>query len=301
MNTLLSAQLNNTFQRLFAWLTFHRKDFFFKQEKNLYSQLLMLKPFGEFILCVDLLLRFGIEKDKNIQHLQWAWSQLEDGEYLLKLLAIRPDLIAFIGMYTSFYTWGYRNSRLEQFIQYLHASNSSQSLEIQQWRRVALQYNFARLELCDFPSDLIKGSWVISLPEPWTISDEMAYAVTHEVFYITDFGRQPNNMDIKVTNYLKIWMPVWIQFFVDKENWDLTSEFIMVEECLKTSNDIETALSHLVESVKDDGYVMGPEGAGRGFVQDYHSAQQRMFLTNYHTTLVTLMAIAMILARTNNT
>jgi hypothetical protein len=159
-----------------------------------------------------------------------------------------------------------------------------------------MHYNLWQLGLSRWPGGRRQGLYIETRPEPWVISGEVAYAVTHEVFYLTDFGFRPVE-DEEIAEYLRIWVPYWVRSFAAERDDDLTAEFAMVSTCLCTGNDDgpSTHLLSVLEHQLQDGAVAGPKGAGSFLFADDDTPARRQFLGCYHTTLVTLMAAAMVL------
>ncbi len=125
------------------------------------------------------------------------------------------------------------------------------------------------------------------------MSGEIAYAITHEIFYLTDFGfgRLP---DSTIDEYLGIWLPYWSRVFENQKDFDLTGEFAMAWRCIRPrSQQVAQGLSSVLSAQTPAGYVEGPEGAGSIVYQKDDSKNRRVFLGRYHTTLVAIMACAL--------
>ena len=283
------------FQKSLNWLSAHHQNFSFRYEGENRDQLLLLKPFAEYLLTIDVLRSVGVSEPFLADNMTEAWLETKEGEILLELLTARPDMVDIAGIYANFKRWGFSNVRLERWLAKLWDLESTRSLEMPIWRRIAHFYSFSRLGLTKFNQQLVADSWVASIPEPWTISDATAYAITHEVFYITDFGKLPNQIAPSIRDYIRLWLPAWTRAFIAESNWDLTAELVMVAACLRDTDWVETPLLRLVRSQMDDGFYPAPQGAGRQLVRQHHTPNRMNFVTNYHTSLVGLLATALIL------
>ena len=288
----LRLELKSGLDRSLQWLAVNRHEFAFTQDTNWHEQIFLMKPFAEFVLALRVLNRLGHDV---ADHVKWAWELTRNGDYLLDVLVARPDLASLAGLYASFHEFGYRNSRLRAWLTHLESMTSINAAESSLWSRIADKYNFQRLGLGEPPDQLMSQSWLESDPEPWTISDASAYSVTHEVFYITDFGCRADSLSVKATELLNLWLPVWVRCFADEQNWDIVGELLMVAICIKDSSWTGQLLLQMLKTQSEDGMFSGPAGAGRGLVNPTNSPARQRFLSNYHTTIVGSMALAMYL------
>jgi hypothetical protein len=147
------------------------------------------------------------------------------------------------------------------------------------------------LDIESFPPDAYVGTWVAARPEPWMMTDDIAYAVTHEIFYISDFGRVPERLPPSVRSYVATWLPAWLEIYAAQSNWDLFAEFVMVGASLRQSQPV--ALCLLMEQLTPDGHVPGPRDGAANLIRSNDPGPRIRFLRNYHTTLVAMMAFAL--------
>src|SRR5262249_38141193 len=160
--------------------------------------------------------------------LAWCWDQLRQGDLLIEIVLARPDLVLVATLYANFQRHGFSNARLETALRYLIRTACVRSLEFPTWRRLDLLHPTASLGLQRFPRRPEKAPWLAARPEPWTLTDDIAYATTHSVFYITDFGRRPSRLSRPVRDYLQTWLPAWLTIYERQHNWDLFAELVMV-------------------------------------------------------------------------
>lgn len=279
--------------RVLSWVEDHRRFFRFSEAQTSHDRILLLKPFAELVLAADLLLTVGVHERMARDLLDWAWGEVDEGRNLLQHLAVRTDLGTCLHLAGSFRSWGYRLEPLENLVGRIARLASFEAMELQAWRRLALSRSLERLGLCDWPQDPLRDSWLAARPEPWTVSLETAYAVTHEVFYVTDFGAQPGRLPDAIRGYLRLWLPSWSELFQSERNADLIGEFSMAADCLEFSGWPSDPLPVLAQWQQRDGSLEGPEGAGRRFVSRSDAVERVRFMKRYHTSLVALMAFAM--------
>ncbi len=281
------------YRKLLEWMDVNRDMFSFARVRDPSEQLLLLKPFSEFVLCVDVLLSNGAVWSWGREHLQWAWNLTESGNLLFRMLIGRPDMCQLSGLYACFHRWGFCNRRLHDLIGHVYNMRTVRYMETELWVRLGTRHALASLGFDCFPDKQLTDTWGLNLPEPWTVTDKNAYALTHEVFYVTDFGRKASALGEKVHRYLELWLPTWVEYYRMQPNWDLVAEFIMVAECLGRFSWPEEPILWLVQSQNEDGHIPGPKGAGSQLIRKGTSEEETRFLSNYHTTLVACMALSL--------
>jgi len=255
-----------------------------------------IKPVSELALTVWVLKRCGIEVPVLDHLADWAWRETGSGRQLVHLLLARNDFLPCCALYAPLYRLGYRSDALHAVLEMLARSDMATVLPLQPWSRLALAYNLWHLGLGSRPQARGRGLYVAARAEPWVVSGEVAYAITHEVFYLTDFGFRPLG-NSQVRTYLRTWVPYWAEVFVREGDDDVGGELAMVLGCigaglsLRRGHPLLSVLAHQ----RSDGSVRGPEGAGGYLRSDGDPPARREFLACYHTTLVALMAAALTL------
>lgn len=248
-----------------------------------------VKPVGELALAASLLRFWEIEKAWAKKQLDFCWASFDKGEVLLHLLLARPDLIVISTVYASFKCNGYINDKLEHLIAFLSSSDCCSSIEFPRWRQLDLEHGLSALGLRSFPENAHIGTWINGLPEPWLLTDDIAYAVTHEIFYITDFGSKPDRLPQYFHEYVSRWLSLWIKLYIARDNYDLVAELVMVGLCLGLKEEMYGGISILTRKQHKSGYFPGP-----GNMRSSPSLGT-IFLHNYHTTIVGVLALSMFL------
>jgi hypothetical protein len=266
---------------------------------DLKDQIPQLKPISELALTIWLLRRSGVRHEFLDEVPRWIWEQIDSGKMLTKLLLARNDFLPCCSLFGPLYQLGYRSQPLEKTLNLLSRSDMAKVFPLAPWAALAIDYNLSILG-CKALSPDIGSLYVGALPEPWVVSSEIAYAITHEVFYLTDFGSRRIDDDY-VVEYLEYWLPYWGSIFLREKNYDLAGELAMSSCCISHANAlVSEQLLNSVLAVQDvTGYVPGPIGAGTILHQQGDTTRRRKFLANYHTTLVALMACALVLRSSN--
>lgn len=274
-----------------SWIERHRGQFGVRSHaRDDHERVLLLKPLSELALTASLIGREPGLHERCGRLVEWAWDEADRGALLLQLTCARPELIESIGLYAYVHSFGHRNDRLHDWFGHLARSALTAGLEVPAWRWTALRYHLAKLGLADPPERPAAGSWLGALPEPWTISDNTGYPMTHEVFHLTDFGTRPDALAPDTGDYLTLWLPAWWRCVRDSGNHDLAAELVMVGACAGAAA-ADGACAELLAHHRSDGRFAGPRGAGGDLPCPDGDDVRRQFLRDYHTTLVTLLAL----------
>jgi hypothetical protein len=255
-----------------------------------------IKPLSELALTIWILKRCGIKIPVIESIEKWMWCEFNQGKYLTYLLLARNDFLPACSLYGSLYQLGYRSKTLHSVVKMLSESDMAMVLPLQPWSRLALDYNLWKLRLLRQSSLRKTGLYITARPEPWAVSGEIAYAITHEVFYLSDFGfRRISNSNI--VTYLKTWIPYWIEIFNRDRDNDLVGEFAMAWSCIEGNSDdsFKHPIFYILANQMNDGSILGPTNASSFLYKKDDLPTRRYFLARYHTTLVFLMAIALTL------
>ncbi|WP_271253409.1 DUF6895 family protein [Pseudanabaena sp. Chao 1811] len=282
-----------------AWVSSQLQEFSINRGRQVVSSeqdITRIKPISELALTVWLLKRCGVQLPILDEIAKWMWQECDHGQYLTHLLLARNDFLPCCAFYASLYKLGYRSKRLHAVLKMLSQSDMAKVLPLQPWSHLALYYNLWQLGLSKRPTTWRASLYVEACPEPWVVSAEVAYAITHEVFYLSDFGFRPLRSQ-RIISYLRIWIPYWTNVFISDCNNDVAGELAMIWSCVGSGfcSSFEHPLVAVLENQCEDGSVTGPDGAGTFLYTDKDSPQRRKFLACYHTTLVIMMAAAMAL------
>ena len=292
------ASTRETLDKSLNWIESSLSEFALTNAESSQERLKLLKPLGELVLTACLLNRFGIARDFVLHVSSWAWTELLLGEEIIDIFLVRSDLMALSSLYSNFEQMGYESPILRHILEEYSKSPGSMCVELPTWRKLNVRHSLDNLKLLDFPADPEKGIWLEKFPEPWKISEDISYAITHEVFYITDFGRKSFRLDAKIKEYLYLWVPAWLNIYLSHRNLDLVSEFIMVMECIGSKEDFSEYIEQISLAQDTDGLIQYyPTVFGNKLIKGNESEKRKKFLSNYHTTLVAILALAMTLNR----
>ena len=290
-------------KRSLSWVMENLKHFSLQDPSDDARVAKLLKPIGELTLTADLINRYSQHledsefKKASYEMLDHCWQELKGGEILTNFLRRYPYLFIYSTIYPPFKRYGYQCTELEIAIQEILQVRGFVELEFAAWRALDLAVAIKELNFtCPWNlEELFTRTWLYRLPEPWSIGEETAYAVTHSAFYMTQFGQNPYGLSDEHRDYLAMWVPAWQRYFARRKNMDLLGEMTMVLRCCFNEIDDGVNVAENFSLFQDsDGAIIGPSDAGLemldpGEIDPYRTK----FLQNYHTTLVSLMACVM--------
>ncbi|MFI5941280.1 DUF6895 family protein [Streptomyces uncialis] len=254
------------------------------------------KPLGETALAASIVLREGVAGAGQLvaaqDLLDFTWEQFRGGDMLYERQLQHILMTDPLETYATFARCGYRHPDLHRLLGHLGGLRSVQGVEQMPNRRLAVA-NAARVAGLDSQEDwsaLARATWLGGRPEPWAINWITAYAMTHTVFHLTDWGGRPQGLAPELAEYLRTWLPVWTEIWLEVAQWDLVGELLIVGASLDEPYCDPTAWDAIASLQHEDGFI--PRDGDP--VDD--DPQQR-FTDHQHTVVVTAMAGSIALAR----
>ncbi|MEE1929633.1 hypothetical protein V1J52_15815 [Streptomyces sp. TRM 70351] len=256
-----------------------------------------LKPLGELAQLAAGVLRetaSGSPAHVTARGLaDYAWEQTREGELLHALALLEPYATHPAEIYATFAEAGYRHAGVERYVAFAAGTRYWRGTELLPTRTLAVLAAERRLGLtphADIP-DAAARTWLGGLPEPWAFEARAGYALTHYVFHLTDWGRQPSGLPAAVCDYLTAWLPAWLAACLEEEHWDLAGELLAVCASLPEPLPADTEWQTYAAAQGPDGGYAERGPAPRGQIT------RETFLGCYHATVVAGSAAALALAR----
>ena len=255
-----------------------------------------LKGVAELGLAMSLIEREAVAGAEDAQAArqlaEFAWGQLEEGALLYRRQLDDPASSFPMVVYASFVRAGYRHRPLAALCTHLVGLRVARVRELAPHDQLAVVAAARRLGL-PAPVDplaLVERTWLAGKPEPWMLDAAAAYALTHTVFHLTDFGADTGGLTQELQEYLHLWLPVWVDVVTETKAWDLLAELLIVDACLTAPQNYPQAWRRLAQAQYPDGML--PHCTT-------HAPRdpEKAFRTHYHPTLVAAIAGTLAVSR----
>ncbi|MGW2406457.1 DUF6895 family protein [Streptomyces sp. NPDC001739] len=250
---------------------------------------LTLKPLGELAELSQLIgaLHPREEVRRTARGLfAFAWNETRDGELFAELIRGEPFATYPVELYGVFARAGLRHAEADDLVRTTTRLRGWRVAREDHTRTLGVLNAERRIGLrphADFGS-VLALTGLGRLPEPWALDRKAAYGITHDVFHLTDWGRDRQRLSPELAGYLRLWLPSWLENWLEEQLWDLVGELLAVTACLPRAPYDPVAWQRLAGAQAADGSV--PErGAAPG-----SGDPDEMFTACYHSTLVTAFA-----------
>ncbi|MEV8022224.1 hypothetical protein AB0O76_39140 [Streptomyces sp. NPDC086554] len=253
---------------------------------------LTLKPLGELAELTQLI---GVLHPLDEIRLTarglfaFAWNETGDGELFADLIRAEPFATYPVELYGVFARAGLRHAEVDGLLRTttrlcgwrVAREDHTRTLGVlNAERRIGLRQH------ADF-SAVLALTGLGRLAEPWALDRKAAYGVTHDVFHLTDWGRNRQRLSPELAGYLRLWLPAWLENWLDEQLWDLAGELLAVTACLPKAPYDPAAWQRLADVQAADGSV--PQRGAAPASGDPGA----LFTACYHSTLVTAFAAAL--------
>ncbi|MBO8185906.1 DUF6895 family protein [Streptomyces spirodelae] len=223
----------------------------------------------------------------------YTWQETREGDLLAELVRGEPQAGYPVELYGVFARAGLRNAAAEKLIRTTTALRGWQVAQDDHTRTLSMLNAEARIGLrphAEFGA-VLAHTGLGRLSEPWFLDCRTAYGLTHDVFHVTDWGRERTRLAPSAAEYLRLWLPAWVAGWLEEESWDLVGELLAVAACVPGAPFDPVAWRRLADARTPDGALTergAPPVPGTGTAE--------VFRACYHSTLV--LAFAATLART---
>jgi hypothetical protein len=241
-----------------------------------------LKHCSELVLVLGYMQRSNVETQWATRLLHKLWDDVfGQGQLIRDVVLARPDMLPIIGVYSNMKASGLHSEDLDRLVALVAKEHWPRYLPLPAWRLIDIYNSLDRLGALEFPIELKRDCWICSFPSPSILSVEICYAITHEIFYLTDFGRLENRLSGSERNYIKLALPTWKDYAKRKDDLDLFAEFLLTEYCL-SGHPTSMDFAYCKQKQLPDGSFAGPLRARK----ELECQSSSEFHSNYHTTLV---------------
>lgn len=309
--------------RSLAWVRDHLDGFNPLCHRNTQRLKLGIKASAELALVCSIASTRRREGEIFQAHREFAsylWNESFSRDPVHEYLLDNPTGLPSLSLYASLYRCGYDDasyrSRLAELLRQSCVSSEERTpashLDFLHGLEVTgLKLDNASVERLGLSAkEVYRRSLLAAHPNLYLLTTTDAYAITHTIFFTTDFGLvQPAYFSGKDREYFSAALPRLLDFYVRRENWDLTAEMLIALRVLG----LESVPSYydgwllLLSSQNADGSFSGPETEEvRGYGEDSRRGTAEsdveqtdeeaardwiVFRDNYHTTLAVLLAV----------
>lgn len=254
------------------------------------------KPLGEAALAASLVLRENVAGPRETQLarelMEFAWQQLREGDLLYERQLRHCLLTDPLETYAHFTRAGYRHARMDRLLAEIVKLRAVQAVESVPNRKLAVA-NARRVVGLDHESDwadLADRTWLGATPEPWAIDWMTGYDVTHTVFHLTDWGGRPEGLPARMRDYVRTWLPVWVDAWQEVGQWDLMAELLIVDSATGAPVCGSSAWEQLAAVQRADGLT--PRDA-----DPVEGDAERVYKDHQHPAIVAVIAGTVALSR----
>lgn len=286
--------------RALDWLERHREHFRPRVGRHTPDSQVKerFKPLGELAVTGRICLREGVAGSRTARQirrlLDFAWRDALDGGALLAwMCADEPFSPIPVEVYAFFREAGYVHPGVERHARLVCRTASWQAVEAVPHRRLGIAGTEARAGLLPGTDAALaaRRTWLGQLPEPWTAGYHHAYAVTHTVFHLTNWGERPASLPDDIAGYLTLWLPAWIDEWAGHQHWDLLGELLVTDACLPEPAALGSAVWERYAAAQNpDGAMPVQRAMPTGDPED-------VFDLVHHPTLVAVFASTMAASR----
>lgn len=185
----LDTEYRTIARKATSWLVENIQQFSLQDDKDDTKTVSLLKPLAELALTADIVSRqsdmlvWPELRSASKELLEYCWKELKEGKLLIQFLNRYPELIIYSTIYPPFERHGYVHTEFVSTLQALLHVRGFVALEYPGWRALDLAVAVKALGLQP-PWDIeeqFRRTWLYQTPEPWSLREESAYAVTHTV------------------------------------------------------------------------------------------------------------------------
>lgn len=256
-----------------------------------------VKAVGDLALTAGAILREGVAGTRQSavarRLLDFAWHDLLDGGACLhRLQREEPSSPVPLELYAPFFDRGYRNLLVEDAVRATRPLVEGAAVSLPPARRLSVVAARWRLGLAS-DADLdaaARDTWLGHAPAPWTVDRATAYDASHTVLHLTSWGERPGALPAESVDYLRWWLPAWLEECAQEHDWDLLAGLLAADACLPAPALPEDGWARLAAAQAADGAVpagdLPPTGDRREVFDQVH-----------HPTLVTAFAATVATSR----
>lgn len=159
------------------------------------------------------------------------------------------------------------------------------------YRQLDLQhflYLFRKRKQIKIFKSIAKHTLLFSNFNVLELNESDVYAITHSIFYLTNFGFDGNTLiKNKATIFYKL--QILLDYYRLSDNADIVSELLICCTCIRgrSTKEVDAAWHYLSKKQVTDGSYVGPDNIVNNKAED---SSYNYWKKSYHTTLVAVLA-----------
>jgi hypothetical protein len=274
-----------------------------------YPEAWRLKAFGELALVFTYLQEWRCLPLRYLRSWRaFIIDQLDDPAYGQLARKQPTAAFAYLAPYLMLRSSGFRSAYLEDTMRMLTRRQLLTTAEMVPYRKLEREHalwksGYSRRE----PPwlQLARPTALLRSGNPLGWDDDVAYSITHTLFYLTDFGNRPGNLTSRELQRAIAVVECLLIHYCRTGNWDLVGELLVNLNCLSRADSPlhEAGAQRYRSSWRNDGAV--PPHRRRGETSEEerspppseHTPGKRKpsrasFRRHYHSTLVAVLYCA---------
>jgi hypothetical protein len=299
--TSTETSLNQVFARCLQWV-YDTKIRFIPFAADGRTTSLGVKAFGELAFCLSRVLQLAPDqlRTRTVPLAHWVLDTVADCAFG-SLLAEEPQLLPMFGVLELLEVELGVEGRLSGLPTRRNLSVYTDARNLDGW---AFQ-DLGTARSCCAPESTIQEIFSRTLisrdPQLACLSDLDTYAITHALFSVSGIsGELPSWLDVETVAAMQWTIEVLVGMSVRSDDLDLLAELVVCHSILRClDQDVAHAAWRRLSRAQDpSGFVPGPEHNSTHQAALGRAEQlEFVFQTSYHTTLATLLAASLALAR----
>ena len=292
-----------------SWIIDRRQSFNPLSHVNIQQIKLAIKASAELALVCAL-----AEDNNALSHLSryrqladFLWNEIFQQEALQEYLLDNPSGLPTFSLYASLRQSGFEDESYRSRLKRILSDGYMQAVEAPPSAHMDFFHSLIAADLCVEDAkvrleELFRSSLLAQHPSLFPLVKADVYTITHTLFFSTDFGRNSlHRFSVSDTKYLKHMVPRLLDFYLRRQNWDLSAELLIGVFLSDLCNvpAYHNGWQLLLTAQNADGSFTGPD------LEEIHGctpstpsemtkkedAEWTLFRDNYHTTLAVLMAL----------
>lgn len=305
MDAYLINRRKKVLDNTFGWIIKNLKYFDITFEYDTIER--QLKKLGELMIMVcNYKRKTGNADNAKINYILAFVIKKLNHYKIIDGLMRRPHLwILYAGLYSTILDCGHNLEFFKVSLDKLANQNYLFAKELIPVKQIELSYIFNKIysrESLSSLYSLYSSSILFKNPSKLFLDKSDVYAMTHIIFYLTDFGFKTIEIPKNDLYNMRGAIQNWIEICLHDKDWDLLAELLICCNCILWFPQPLYSISwkYLLAAQTEDGFIPGPYfDKDKLLSLELNKKEKYLFELNYHTTLLISMACTLINENSN--